>query len=164
MTIFFGDVKIFAMEKQEVINYIADKLSGYGAKILDYNGDKFIGIKNPVSLNDMAFAFYDEVFTMEFTYQTARFSYDDYDSAVTHAEKYLNDKLVAVEIFYGGKPIMGGSREKPTRDISVKENFAFWYAGGNAEAADKVLNFLNNGGVTAKVYSWSGLNDKISEF
>ncbi len=164
MTIFFGNAKIIAMDKQEVINYIADKLSGYGARILDYNGDKFIGVKNPNSLNDMAFAFYDEVFTMEFTYQTARFSYDDYEAAVIHAEKFLNGKLVAAEIFYGGKPVMGGSREKPTTDISNKENFALWYAGGNAEAAEKVLKFLNNGGVSAKIYSWSGADDKVLEF
>ena len=159
-----GNGKIFTMEKQEVINYIADKLSGYGAKILDFNGDKFIGVKNPYSLNDMAFAFYDEVFTMEFTYQTARFSYDDYEAAAIHAEKFLNGKLVAVEIFYGGKPVMGGSREKPTTDISTKENFALWYAGGNSESAEKVLKFLNNGGVSAKVYSWSGADDKVLEF
>ena len=101
MTTTDGNGKIFTMEKQEVINYIADKLSGYGAKILDFNGDKFIGVKNPYSLNDMAFAFYDEVFTMEFTYQTARFSYDDYEAAAIHAEKFLSGKLVAVEIVYG---------------------------------------------------------------
>ena len=112
----------------------------------------------------MAFAFYDEVFTMEFTYQTARFSYDDYEAAAIHAEKFLSGKLVAVEIFYGGKPVMGGSREKPTTDISTKENFALWYAGGNSESAAKVLKFLNNGGVSAKVYSWSGADDKILEF
>ena len=152
------------MEKQEIINYIADKLSRYGARVLDYNGDKFIGIKNPRSLNDMAFAFYDEVFTMEFTFQTARFSYDDYEAAVTHAEKYLDGKLVATEIFYCGKPIMGGSREKPTSDITKAEDFALWYAGGNAEAAEKILGFLRGGSVVAKIYSWDGTNDKTIVF
>ena len=143
------------MEKHEVIAYIAEKLKDYGASVLDYNGDKFIGIRNPNSTLDMAFAFYNEVFTVEFAYQAARFSYDDYKDAPIYAEKLLSGKTVAVELFMQGKPIFGGTREKADiSQINDKEGFAKWYTCNNKEAEINILKFLSNEGVVAQVYGW----------
>lgn len=143
------------MEKREVITYIAEKLKSYGATVLDYNGDSFIGIRNPNSTLDMAFAFYDEVFTVEFAFQAARFSYDDYKDAPIYAEKLLTGKTVAVELFMQGKPIFGGTRETPDISrISDKVGFAKWYACGNETAETNILKFLSGESVSAQIFGW----------
>lgn len=152
------------MEKKEVVGYIADALRDYGAVALEYRGVEFVGIKNPYSESDMAFSFSDEFFTMEFTTQAARFAYDDVESAIVHAKRFLDGEYVAVEIFADGKAIMGGTRLAPTDEISNTEAFADWYACENAEVAARVVSFLRRGGVFAKVSSWNGKSDIVVEF
>lgn len=150
------------MTKEEIIGYIAEKLGKYGATVLDYNGTKFVGIKNPYSTEDMAFAFYDEVFTAEFTYQSARFAYEDYASAVVYAEKILNGESVTVEIFINEQPTFGGTRPYVDfSEISDKDGFAKWYACGNEQAELRIRGLLDGDGVSAKIFGWKGVAKQI---
>lgn len=151
------------MEKRESLQYVAEKLKKYGAEIYNYRGTEFIGIKNSNSDNHMALTFNDEEFCMEFTYQTARFAYGNEDDCVMHAEKYLTDKLCAVEIFLNGKPLFGGSREIIKEEIKSDREFANYYACGNEQIANNLLGFIKNGGVSVKILSWSGKYDQEFE-
>ena len=151
------------MTKKETIEFISQKLKGYGAEIYNYRGTEFIGIKNPYSDNNMAFTFSDEEFAMEFTFQTARFEYGKHEDATIHAEKYLTDKLCAVEIFLNGKPVFGGSRESSISTFKTAEEFATLYAGGNEAIEKNILTFASNGNVTVCIFSWSGKYDRKVE-
>ena len=151
------------MEKKLAIKYVAEKLEKYGARVYDYRGTEFIGIKNPNSENHMAFTFSDEEFGMEFTYQTARFAYGNEDDCVLHAEKYLTDKLCAVEIFLNRKPLFGGSRQIPNAEFLSIKDFANYYAVDNEQIANNILGFMKNGGVSVKILSWSGKFDQEFE-
>ncbi len=148
------------MEKNQSLNLIQQQLSIYGAQVYNYRGTEFIGVKNPYSDNNMAFTFGEEEFCMEFTFQTARFKYGCEKDCIIHAEKYLTDKLCAVEVFLNDKPIFGGSRETFSGDFTSVEEFATYYAVGNKQIADNLLGFMKNGGVSVKIFSWSGKFDK----
>lgn len=151
------------MEKKDTIKYLEENLKKYGATIYNYRGTEFIGIKNPYSDNNMAFTFGEEEFCMEFTFQTARFAYGNEKDAVFHAEKYLTDKLVAVELFLNGKPLFGGSREVDGCNFNTPQEFALYYAVGNEQISNNLLGFMKNGGVTVKILSWSGKFDRSFE-
>ena len=151
------------MEKKETVKYLEKQLATVGAKIYTYGGTEFIAIQNPYSDNHIAITFGEEEFQMEFTYQTARFSYGTEDDAILHVKKYITDKLCAVEIFLNGKPLFGGSRETATSQFKTVEEFAKFYAVGNEKIAENLLGFMTNGNVSVKIFSWSGKYDRAFE-
>ena len=85
------------MERKETINFLYERLKQYGANVYNYRGQEFIAIANPNSENHMAITFGEEEFAMEFTYQTARFKYGSEEDGAIHAEKFLTEKLCAVD-------------------------------------------------------------------
>lgn len=151
------------MERKEAINFLHEKLKKYGASIYNYRGQEFIAIANSNSDNHMAFTFGEEEFAMEFTYQTARFRYEDAEDGVIHAEKFLTEKLCAVELFLSGKPLMGGSRPTDGAKFKTVEEFACFYANGNEKIAENLLGFMKNGDVTVKIFSWSSTYNRSFE-
>ena len=114
--------------KDNVISFFAENLKSFGADIYEYAGNKFIGIKNPYSDNNLVITFDEDKFTMEFTYQASRFSYGDEEFALKVIKDYLNDKNLAVEIFLNGKSLFGGTRSIDGCDFNSGEEFAEWYA------------------------------------
>ncbi|MBR2337699.1 MAG: hypothetical protein IKA61_07140 [Clostridia bacterium] len=151
------------MERKECINFLQERLKKYGASIYNYRGQEFIAIANGNSDNHMAFTFGEEEFAMEFTYQTARFKYGNEEDCAMHAEKFLTEKLCAVEIFLSGKPLFGGSRETDGCNFKTVEEFAIFYAGGNEKIAENLLGFMKNGGVTVKIFSWANTYNRSFE-
>ena len=111
----------------------------------------------------MAITFGEEEFAMEFTYQTARFKYGTEEDGALHAEKFLTEKLCAVEVFLGEKPIFGGSRETIGTNFKTVEEFACFYAGGNDKIAENLLGFMKNGNVTVKIFSWANTYNRSFE-
>ena len=151
------------MERKEAITFLHEKLKKYGASIYNYRGQEFIAIANPNSDNHMAITFGEEEFAMEFTYQTARFKYGNEEDGVIHAEKFLTEKLCAVEIFLSGKPLFGGSRQTDGARFKTVEEFAIFYAGGNEKIAENLLGFMKNGNVTVKIFSWANTYNRSFE-
>lgn len=151
------------MDKKECIKFLENKLKNYGANVYNYRGQEFIAIANPNSDNHMAFTFGEDEFAMEFTYQTARFKYGTEEDCVLHAERFLTEKLCAVEIFLNGKPLFGGSRETSNCNFDSVEGFALFYSGGNKQIADNLLGFMKNGGVTVKIFSWASTFNRSFE-
>ncbi|MBR1867381.1 MAG: hypothetical protein IJ800_02240 [Clostridia bacterium] len=144
-----------------ILNFFAENLKTYGAGIYEYEGRKFIGIKNPFSDNNLVITFDPDHFTMEFTYQAARFSYGDEQFALRVIEDYLNDKNVAVEIFLNGKSLFGGTRSSENCDFTDNAEFAEWYLAGRTDVAGNLTGFLENDGVEVKIFSWSGKFDRV---
>ena len=144
------------MKKSKCIEILIKELEPLGAKIYNYRGTEFIAIQNPYCENHLAITFGEEDFQMEFTYQAARFSYDNPSDCVTHVKRYLSDELCAVEIFLSGKPLFGGSRESAKISLDSAEDFASFYACGNERISANLLGFMKNGGVSIKIFSWSG--------
>jgi hypothetical protein len=151
------------MEKKECIKYLESKLKSHGAQIYSYGGVEFIAIQNPYSDNHIAITFSDEEFSMEFTYQTARFSYGSEEDAILHITKYLTEQLCAVEIFLNGKPLFGGSRNTEGCKFSTVNDFTLFYACGNEQIAENLIGFMKNGNVSVKIFSWAGKYDKSFE-
>ena len=151
------------MEKNNAIKFLEIELAPYGASTYNYRGTEFIAVKNPYSDNHMAITFGEEEFAMEFTYQSARFKYGDEQDSALHAKKFLTEKLCAVEIFLGEKPLFGGSRETEKCKFDTVEEFALFYAGGNEQIAKNLLGFMKNGNVRVKIFSWRGTYDQDFE-
>ncbi len=151
------------MERKEAINFLHEKLKKYGANVYNYRGQEFIAIANPNSENHMAITFGEEEFAMEFTYQTARFKYGTEEDGALHAEKFLTEKLCAVEVFLGEKPIFGGSRSTENANFKTVQEFACFYAGGNDKIAENLLGFMKNGNVTVKIFSWANTYNRSFE-
>ena len=151
------------MEKKECINFLENRLKKYGATVYNYRGVEFLAIQNPNSENHMAFSFGEEEFTMEFTFQSARFKYGNEEDCALHAEKYLNEQLCSVEIFLNGKPLFGGSRETALANFKTTSEFANFYACGNEQIANNLLGFMKNGNVSVKIFSWKGSFDRAFE-
>ena len=151
------------MERKETINFLHEKLKKYGANVYNYRGQEFIAIANPHSENHMAITFGEEEFAMEFTYQTARFTYGSEEDGALHAEKFLTEQLCAVEIFLSEKPLFGGSRETAGANFKTVEEFASFYAGGNEKIAENLLGFMKNGNVTVKIFSWANTYNRAFE-
>ncbi len=146
------------MDKENSIIYIAEKLKSFGANVYDYQGTKFIGIKNPYSDNNIAITFGEDL-AMEFTYQTAHFSYGDEDELIAHTAKYIKGELVAVEFFTGGKALFGGSRQTPKNRLKTATDVATFYAVENKEIADNLLKFFSQNDVVVKIFSFNGKAD-----
>ncbi|MBQ7374007.1 MAG: hypothetical protein IJW64_05550 [Clostridia bacterium] len=151
------------MEKKDCIKFLETRLKKYGATVYNYRGVEFLAIQNPNSENHMAFSFGDEEFTMEFTFQSARFKYGNEEDCAIHAEKYLNEELCSVEIFLSGKPLFGGSRETSKANFKTAEEFALFYACDNEQIANNLLGFMKNGNVSVKIFSWKGTFDRAFE-
>lgn len=149
--------------KTQSIKFLSERLAPYGANVYNYHGAEFIAIKNPSSENHMAITFGEEEFSLEFTYQTARFKHENAEDGAIHAEKYLTEKLCAVEIFLSGSPIMGGSRECDVAKSKTVQEFAYLYAGGNEKVAENLLSFMQRGNVSVKIFSWLGTYDRAFE-
>ena len=151
------------MEKKDCIKFLENRLKNYGATIYNYRGVEFLAIQNPNSENHMAFSFGEEEFTMEFTFQSARFTYGNEEDCAVHAEKYLTEKLCSVEIFLNGKALFGGSRETANINFKTVEEFALFYSGENEQIANNLLGFMKNGNVSVKIFSWLGTFDRSFE-
>ncbi len=151
------------MEKTNAIKFLEKELAPYGASKYNYRGTEFIAVKNPRSENHMAITFGEEEFAMEFTFQSARFKYGNEQDGALHAQKFLTEKLCAVEIFLGGKPLFGGSRETEKCHFESAEEFALFYAVGNEQIAKNLLGFMKNGNVKVKIFSWKGTYDQSFE-
>ena len=147
--------------KEGVLDYFERELRPFGGGIYEYAGNKFIGVKNPFSDNNLVITFGEEEFTMEFTCQASRFSYGDENFAVETVKKYLNDEFVAVEVYLNGKSVFGGTRNSLGSDFKGGDGFALWYACGNRETADRIAEFLKNDGVEVRIFCWSGVYDRI---
>ncbi len=151
------------MKQKDCIKFLETRLKKYGATIYSYRGVEFLAIQNQNSENHMAFSFGEEEFTLEFTFQSARFKYGNEEDCAIHAEKFLNEKLCAVEIFLSGKPLFGGSRETENLNFKSVEDFALFYSGGNEQIATNLLGFMKNGNVSVKIFSWKGTFDRAFE-
>ena len=151
------------MERKDTINFLQERLKVYGANVYNYRGQEFIAIANTNSDNHMAITFGEEEFAMEFTYQTARFKYGNEEDGAIHAEKFLTEKLCAVELFLSGKPLMGGSRQTEGTNFKTVEEFAQFYANGNDKIAENLLGFMKNGNVTVKIFSWANTYNRSFE-
>lgn len=151
------------MEKKECIKFLENRLKNYGATVYNYRGVEFLAIQNPSSENHMAFSFGEEEFTMEFTFQSARFKYGNEEDCAIHAEKYLTEKLCSVEIFLSEKPLFGGSRETALANFKTVSEFANFYACGNEQIANNLLGFMKNGNVSVKIFSWNGTYNRAFE-
>ena len=149
--------------KTKAIKILSERLAPYGANVYNYRGTEFIAIQNPTSDNHMAITFGEEEFAMEFTYQSARFKYGTEEDGVIHTEKFLTEKLCAVEIFLSGKPLFGGSRETAKANFKTVQEFATFYAGGNEKIAENLLGFMQNGNVSVKIFSWLGTYNRAFE-
>lgn len=149
------------MEKDKILKTVAERLKDYGAELYEFNGTSFIGIKNPYSDNHMAITADEEKITMEFATQAARFALTDVDDIVTHAEKYLTDKLCAVEFYAANQPLFGGSRDVSGANFSSRRQLALWYAANNEQTACNIIEFFNRGDVCVSVASWSGKYDRF---
>ena len=151
------------MKKKDCITFLENRLKKYGATVYNYRGVEFLAIQNPNTQNHMAFSFGEEEFTMEFTFQSARFKYGNEEDCVIHAEKYLTEKLCAVEVFLGDKPLFGGSRETILANFKTATEFANFYACGNEQIANNLLGFMKSGNVFVKIFSWRGTFDRAFE-
>lgn len=149
------------MEKDKILNIIAERLKAYGAVLYEFNGTSFIGIKNPYSDNHMAITADEEKITMEFATQAARFALSDIDDLVIHAEKYLTDQLCAVEFYAANQPLFGGSRDVSGAKFSTSQQLALWYAANNEQTARNIIEFFGRGDVCVSVASWSGAYDRF---
>lgn len=150
------------MDKQEAIEYVQNKLQEYGSKIYEYQGERFIAIRNGFGKSDMAITFGEENMTMEFATQAARFAYGDEDDIAAHAEKYLKGELCAVEFYFQGQPLFGGSRSSEGMAFKTTYDVAFWYSGGNTEIADNIDKFLKERETVVVCSLWTGLPDRAS--
>lgn len=152
------------MNKEERIEKTRAALESFGARIYDYRGTKFIGIKNPYSDNNMAITFGDEQSTLEFAFQSERYEPTDVDDLISRAKKFLTDELVSAEFFLNGKSVFGGSRNSEGSRFKTTEEALDWYGGNNAEVAENLLKFIKSGSAQLKIASWSGRYDKVAVF
>lgn len=143
------------MKKEEAIEYIRNRLGKYGSGIYEYRGIRFIAIRNNFGKSDMAITFGEENITMEFATQAARFAYGNEEDAVAHAERYLKGELCAVEFFFEGQALFGGSRAAEGMNFSTTKEVADWYAGGNEEISANIDKFLKEREITVLCSLWT---------
>lgn len=148
------------MDKERVIEYIQKRLKEYGSEIYEYQGIRFIAIRNEFGKSDMAITFGEENITMEFATQAARFAYGNEEDAAAHAEKYLKGELCAVEFYFENQALFGGSRDAAGMNFSATKDVADWYAGGNEEISANIDKFLKEHETTVLCSLWTAEPDR----
>ena len=148
------------MDKERAIEFIQKRLKEYGSNVYEYQGVRFIAIRNEFGKSDMAITFGEENMTMEFATQAARFAYGDEEDLVKHAVGYLNGELCAVEFYLGDRPLFGGSRTSDGMNFLNTEELSDWYAGGNKEIAANINEFLKKNSITVVCSRWTDLSDR----
>lgn len=143
------------MKKEEAIEYIRNGLGKYGSGIYEYRGIRFIAIRNNFGKSDMAITFGEENIAMEFATQAARFAYGNEEDLAAHAERYLKGELCAVEFFFEGQALFGGSRAAEGMNFSTTKEVADWYAGGNEEISANIDKFLKEREITVLCSLWT---------
>lgn len=151
------------MNKEDAIEYVQEKLKGYGSKIYEYQGERFIAIRNLSGKSDMAITFGEENMTMEFATQAARFAYGDEEDIVTHAGKYLKGELCAVEFYFDGQALFGGSRSAEGMNFKTTHDVADWYACGNSEITENIDKFLKEREVVVVCSLWTSSPDRTAK-
>lgn len=148
------------MDKEKSLTSVLSALEPYGAAVYEYNGVRFIAIKNADGRSHLAVTFGDECMAMEFATQSARFAYGDEADLAAHVRKFLTDELCAVEFFFEGNALFGGSRPTVGCDFSDTRSLALWYAAGKEDTANGIDEFLRKQEITVLCFSWSGRFDR----
>lgn len=148
------------MDKEKSLSAVLSALEPYGAAAYEYNGVRFIAIKNADGRSYLAVTFGDECMAMEFATQSARFAYGDEADLIAHVQKFLADELCAVEFFFENNALFGGSRPTVGCDFSDTFSLALWYAAGKEDTAQGIDEFLKKRQITVLCFSWSGRFDR----
>lgn len=148
------------MDKERAIEFIQKRLKEYGSNVYEYQGVRFIAIRNEFGKSDMAITFGEENMTMEFATQAARFAYGDEEDIAVHAERYLKGELCAVEFFFENEALFGGSRAAEGMNFSTTKEVSDWYAGSNEEISANIDKFLKEREITVLCSLWTAEPDR----
>lgn len=148
------------MDKERAIEFIQKRLKEFGSEIYEYQGTRFIAIRNKSGKSDMAITFGEENMTMEFATQAARFAYGNEEDIAAHAEKYLKGELCAVEFYFEGQGLFGGSRPVGGIGFSTTKEVSDWYACGNEEISANIDKFLKEREITVLCSLWAATPDR----